>query len=1107
MPPDDPEQPESEEQHPSLLPTAAMAELSLGAPDGQAVVSIQAPGSAQPAAARHLARLTPGERLANRFRIVRFIAKGGMGEVYEAEDEVVRVRLALKTILPAIAAIPEMVEQLKLEMRSARRVTHANVCRLIEIFEDRERKPPLIFLTMELVEGESLAELLRREGPLPLPQFYSIAAQVAAGLDAVHRADLVHQDLKTANVLLVKSAESSRAVVTDFGLAMNVKAKGADRGLSGGTPAYMAPEQVDGSEEITAAADIYAFGVVLYELLTNRFPIAGSTRSEILERKRTERPIPPSHYRPGIPGYTERAILRCLEPDPQKRFSNVTEALAAIEGQAERRRRKRFTFSVAAIALIVAASFGGYGARRWLLAHRTPAIAVATLRNSGNLSDNATATELTELLTSNLALSKGLTTIPSEDVALAQGEFPVTTSQNLEHEDLGPFRRALGSDYLVIGSYAQSGGNLSFDLKLQRSDGSTLQSIHEEGAPGNVKVLTADAASRIRTILGTQLLSDRETEEAENVYPQSETGRRLYFEALSNLRALNPVQAAALLTQAVASEPDSPSIHAAYAEAFSLLRNVPSARKEAERAAELAQAGRYPPEFVALTEARSAELHNDWPTAIRKLDGLFTLSREKLHFGLLLADAQTSAGQPADALESLARLSKLPAPAGTDPRIQIAAAETYSSMGNYAAEITAAQKAIHDAQARSWRSMEAKASLQLCWAYQRAGDSSSALAHCNTAHKIFSDFGDGVSGAVALNNIANWMASRGQYEEARDTYERVLAIVTRAQSQRDMAGAHLNLARTLFTLGDPGAAEHVQQAISLASACHDLYDESRAHLIAAELARGGGHLNLALEHARTAQSIAHDTQDEDTEGYAWNNIALYSEGVGDIEAAFRAANNALEIRQRLSEPSSVATTQALLGDLYFQRGDLESAKKQYDLALKSQEASAKGNIAQLQLSLAEAERTLGHLQTARDLAGNALAEFENEKDIDSAADANAVMVRIFTALKDLKSADAHYRRILDKPSQDHDVQLACAIAVAEFWVASNDPSKAMEAVQPFTTDDKSYPALEARFMLGRAQLSLPNHHAEGIATLRQVTAAAEHAGYRRLASEAAHFIH
>src|SRR6266568_4098545 len=208
-----------------------------------------------------------GDRVAERYRIVRALGEGGMGEVYEAEDLLLKERLALKTLRGPVADDEATVARFKREIQLARKVTHPNVCRLFDVGIDRRAGGEVAFLTMELLDGETLAARLKRAGPMSTAEALPIVEQVAAALAAAHEAGIIHRDLKCANVILV----GSRAVVTDFGLA-RVVAEGADQvtGDGGivGSPAYMAPEQVEGGRRLTAAVDIYAFGVVLFEMVT-----------------------------------------------------------------------------------------------------------------------------------------------------------------------------------------------------------------------------------------------------------------------------------------------------------------------------------------------------------------------------------------------------------------------------------------------------------------------------------------------------------------------------------------------------------------------------------------------------------------------------------------------------------------------------------------------------------------------------------------------------------------------------------------------------------------------------------------------------------------------
>ncbi len=278
--------------------------------------------------------------LAGRYRIVRFLAKGGMGEVYEAEDLELRQRVALKTI-SAHVADEVATDRFKREIALARAVTHPNVCRIFDLgqhlLEDPARPGAKVtFLTMELLTGETLSARLKRRSRLQPAEAFPILRQMAAALDAAHQARIVHRDFKSENVLLVPAEEGLRAVVTDFGVARG--AGTADQFASQvtgagivGTPAYMAPEQVEGGP-VTAAADIYALGVVLYEMVTGRLPFESENPLTTAVKRLREPPTPPHVHVPDLPPAWERTILRCLERRPERRFANPGEVATALAG-------------------------------------------------------------------------------------------------------------------------------------------------------------------------------------------------------------------------------------------------------------------------------------------------------------------------------------------------------------------------------------------------------------------------------------------------------------------------------------------------------------------------------------------------------------------------------------------------------------------------------------------------------------------------------------------------------------------------------------------------------------------------------------------------------
>jgi len=289
--------------------------------------------------------LRPDTVLGRRYRIVRFIARGGMGEVWEAEDLTLGARIALKVVAPATAGESTNRERLRREVQLARRVTHPNVCRLFDIMTVELEAPDgghhkLVGLTMELVEGRTLAERLARSGRIRPDRALNLARQIASALAAAHAAGVIHRDLKCSNVILDGSAdrpELARAVVTDFGLARPAPTSRAaepepltEAHTVMGTTEYMAPEQARG-ETLTPACDVYALGVVLYEMLTGRRPFAGKTPMAVLLQAARSRPAPPSTEVRGLDPHWDAVILRCLAWEPAERYRDGSEVLAALD--------------------------------------------------------------------------------------------------------------------------------------------------------------------------------------------------------------------------------------------------------------------------------------------------------------------------------------------------------------------------------------------------------------------------------------------------------------------------------------------------------------------------------------------------------------------------------------------------------------------------------------------------------------------------------------------------------------------------------------------------------------------------------------------------------
>lgn len=303
---------------------------------------------------KQMDRFLPGDIVLGRFRIVRPIGRGGMGEVYQAEDLQLGT-IALKTIRHTIMSSPDVYERFRQEVQLARKISGKQVCRIHELFllPASGGHPATAFLTMEYIEGLTLSEKLQKDGALTCKEALNIALGICEGLRLIHAQGVIHRDLKSSNIMLGTQNGEARTVLMDFGLARDLSTDSASaatatsprHGLSAqgaimGTPEYMAPEQFEG-KPVSQATDIYAFGIVLYEMLTALHPYAAPTPVGAAIR-RAQHPRSPSSIQRSVPRHWDRVIDRCLEYDPERRFQSAEEVAKELKaGPANLRNLRR----------------------------------------------------------------------------------------------------------------------------------------------------------------------------------------------------------------------------------------------------------------------------------------------------------------------------------------------------------------------------------------------------------------------------------------------------------------------------------------------------------------------------------------------------------------------------------------------------------------------------------------------------------------------------------------------------------------------------------------------------------------------------------------------
>ena len=937
---------------------------------------------------------SPGEVVAGRFRIVRFLAAGGMGEVFEAWDLELQERVALKTIRPEIARSPETMERFRREVQLARRVTHRSVCRTFDLFRHElplepgvDGPPPSVaFVSMELLEGETLARRLERTGPLPPERAFPIVRQIAEALSVAHDLGIVHRDLKAANVTLVpEDGGGDRTVVTDFGLARlrgGPDGSGATLTATGvvmGTPACMAPEQITGGE-ITPATDVYAFGVLLYEMVTGRQPFEGDDPLTVTLKRLREAPASPRLLTPGLDARWEEAILRCLELEPSARFASCRELLAALEGT-RRTRRSVARPVVGALLLLLPLGAG----LTWLLVARRPertagetvpgsgrsAVAVLGFRNLAGRPDDAWLSgALAEMLSTELGAGDGLRTVPGEDVARMRLELALPDAASLGAQTLSRIYRHLGADHIVTGSYVVAGDpaspRLRLDVRVESRSGRPGLAFTDEAPQGQLLDLVARAGGRLRSELGGGTVPDALAGSVRAARPRDPTAARLYAEGLEKLRTFDALAARDLFLKAAEREPDNALLRSAVSQAWSALGHDAEAVAWARRAREAA--GNLSRRDRLVIEARYQQAARAWPEAEAAWSELRRLYPDDVEYGLRLAAVQREAGHAPACFATLAALRSLLPPAGEDPRIDLEEATTANGVGDFPRMRLAAARAAERGKALGARWLQGRAQLLLARAFWRLGESDASLSAGATARDLFVAVGDAAGEAELLNLFGNVATNGGREAEADAHYTRALEINRRIGNQSGVVAVLGNQAILRRRGKDlPAARTLLVEALSLARTI----DDRRGVLLSlnnlAVVLRYQDDLDGALALYREALALAEANADQQGTSAALNNSAIILSLQGKLEEAKAAHSRSLELARATGEQQAIARRLSNIAEIALRMGDsaearaclVEALEILVRLDLKGRAATVENDLAAFELDAGrpgEAER-------------------------------------------------------------------------------------------------------------------------------------------------------
>jgi tetratricopeptide (TPR) repeat protein/TolB-like protein/tRNA A-37 threonylcarbamoyl transferase component Bud32 len=1068
--------------------------------------------------------LRSGDLVADRYRIVRFIARGGMGEVYEAEDRELRARVALKTIRPEIAADPAMMERFRREIHLAHKVTHPNVSRIFDLGFHRDGAKSVTFLTMELLPGETLAARVSRVGRLTTAEALPIVAQMASALDAAHEAGIVHRDFKSGNVMLVETEKGVRAVVTDFGLARGSAGKDGfaasmtGTGAVAGTPLYMAPEQVEGGE-VTASADIYALGVVMYEMVTGKWPFVGDSAISTAVKRLKEPPPSPRTSIPDLDRKWEAAILRCLERDPANRFARATDVVQALGGETVRagRRQRRALLAVVAALLLVAAGLGYYLARRSGPAGPVKvrrSVAVLGFKNLAGRPEEAwLSAAFSEMLTTELAAGEKLRTISGENVARAKLELALNDAESLAGDTLARIRKNLGTDFVVLGSYVslgkETGGQIRLDVRVQdAASGETLASLAQTGTESNFLDLVSQTGSKLRERLGVGELSAAQAGGARASLPSSSEGARLYAEGLARLRVFDALGARDLLEKAVAADPQYPMAHAALAASWSTLGYDGKAREQARKAFDLS--GNLWREDRLAVEGRYRETVREWDKAVEIYRTLWGFFPDNLEYGLRLAAVELAAGSRKDSLATAESLRKLPTPASEDARIDLALARAAGSLSDYKREQAAAESASRKADAAGARLLAAEARLSRGDAAASLGDPKRAVVLFEEARQTSAAAGDRGGVARALQRIGTNAYRQGDLKEARAFIEQALAICRESGNEGGEASALNDLANIAGDAGDNEDSKRIhERVLELQRRLGNQRGVAGSLGNIASILQYQGDMAGSLRKHEESLAILRELGEKSAIAVEVNNTGRVLATQGDLHGAQKMFEEALSLKKEIGNRSSMSFTLRDLGELAATQGDFAAAHRflQESLSIREELAQAV-RAAETRVSLAGLANEEGKPREAEALARNCAEVLAKEGLRDEQATALAALAEALAAQGKLAEAQKEISaaRAVSAKSDTLYVRFAVRLAAGRVDLKAGhfpDAGRELRAALEEARRGGMYgEALEARLALAQTDLRSGKASA-GRARLEELEKDAQAKGFLLIARKAA----